>query len=89
MPGTVLATRDTEMNRTHCPLVPASPCPPFSLPVSEPCTGMGHPGQSCMGKGTGREPGSQNPWVPVHHSLASGSPLLDKMAPLVLTHSDR
>lgn len=29
VPGTVPATGDTEMNGTHCPLVPAPPCPPF------------------------------------------------------------
>lgn len=71
MPGAVLVTGDTEKNGTHCPLIPAPPCPPLSLPVPEPCTEGGHQGQKHVRKSIAWEPGSQNTWVHIRHSQAT------------------
>lgn len=74
VPGTVLATRDTEMNRTHCPLILAPLRPPFSLlgPVPEPCTeGDTKDRTNCAWEGMAWGLGNQNTWAHVHHSQAT------------------
>lgn len=71
MPGTVLATGDTEMNRTHCPLILAPLRPPLPLLglIPEPCAeGDTKDRTHCAWKGMAWGPGNQNTWAHVHHS---------------------
>lgn len=73
MPGAVLATGDTEMNGTHCPLIPApSLCP--KVQSQNPALrggGGGHHGQNRVEKSKASESGNQDIWVHVHHSQAT------------------
>ena len=97
MPGTVLATGHTEMNRTHCPLSLLLPALPFPSQCQNPAPEWGTQDRAVWGKAQAGSLGVRTPGCPsttlglsgLGHSLASGSPLLDKMGPLVLTHCDR
>jgi hypothetical protein len=68
VPGTVLVTGDTEMNRTHCLLIHAPPCPPLSLSGHNPRTlhvaeGWGHEGQNHGGRDMAWQPEGQKTQV--------------------------
>lgn len=98
VPGAVPATGDTKMNGTHCPLIPAPPCPPLCLPgpVSELCTEGGTRERHGLGARQSEHLGSCLPltgclmldtlWPQFPHCSMRE---LDKMTPLVLIHSDR
>lgn len=85
VPGTVLATGDTEMNGTHCPLILAPLHPPFSLlgPVPEPRTERGTKDGMVRGKARPGDLAVRTPGFmsTTHrppefgHSLTSVSPL--------------
>lgn len=102
VPGTMLVTGDTEMNRTHCPLIPLPTLPsPSQCPVPAPGTGEATKDRTMKGEAClASEPGDQKSWILIHHpqargqgcSLASVSSLqLGKVGPdgtLVLTTGD-
>lgn len=68
MPGTVLATGHTEMNRTHCPLSLLLPALLFPSQCQNPAPEWGTQDRAVWGKAQAGSMGVRTPGVPVHHS---------------------